>query len=126
MPQAVLLQMPWMGGGPAQATKAVTVRNIADTADATLYTSTTGATAGPNPVNTDATGKLTVYVAPGRWLLKDAAGNKDEVTVAPPGPDTPTPAAPPAVAGSRGGNAALASLLTGLAAAGVIIDNSTA
>ena len=31
----------------------------------------------------------------------------------------------PAVTGSRGGNAALASLLTGLAGAGLIVNNST-
>lgn len=36
---------------------------------------------------------------------------------------TPTP--PPSVSGSRGGNAALASLLTALAGLGVITDNTT-
>lgn len=36
------------------------------------------------------------------------------------------PAAKPAVSGSRGANAALASLLTGLAAVGLITDSTTA
>lgn len=35
------------------------------------------------------------------------------------------PLTPPTVTGSRGGNAALASLLTTLAAAGIIVDAST-
>lgn len=35
------------------------------------------------------------------------------------------PAAPPTVIGSRGGNAALASLLTGLAGLGIIVDSTT-
>jgi len=37
-----------------------------------------------------------------------------------------TPSTPPAVTGSRGGNAALASLLTTLATLGLITDNTTA
>lgn len=37
-----------------------------------------------------------------------------------------TPVAPPSVTGSRGGNAALASLLTVLAGLGLITDNTTA
>ncbi len=37
-----------------------------------------------------------------------------------------TPAAKPTVSGSRGGNAALASLLTGLAGLGLITDSTTA
>jgi hypothetical protein len=38
----------------------------------------------------------------------------------------PTPVSPPSVTGSRGGNAALASLLTALASLGLITNNTTA
>jgi hypothetical protein len=91
-----------MGGGPAQASKAVTVRNITDTGDATVYTSTAGTSTGSNPITTDASGTFTAYLAAGRYLLKDAAGDKLEITVGAPGTDT---AAPPAVTGARGGTA---------------------
>jgi hypothetical protein len=37
-----------------------------------------------------------------------------------------TPVSPPSVTGSRGGNAALASLLTALASLGMITNNTTA
>lgn len=40
--------------------------------------------------------------------------------------DTLTPTTKPTVTGSRGGNAALASLLTGLAALGLITNSTTA
>lgn len=59
----------------------------------------------------------------GRDIEIDGALNHDGSTV---GFYGTTPAAKPTVAGSRGGNAALASLLTGLAALGLIADSTSA
>lgn len=103
MTQAVHYRTEWMGGGAIQASKAVTVRNIADTSNATVYTSTAGTTTGSNPINTDSNGLFETYLLPGRYLLKDATGDKLEITVGTPGADTPAPATPPAVTGARGG-----------------------
>lgn len=86
---AVKFQTPWMGGGPQQANEAVTVRNSADTANATVYTDETGDTTDSNPVNTDSNGVLTTYLDPGRYVLK-STNDRSEITVTDPG-DTPTP-----------------------------------
>lgn len=121
MPQAVRYRTEWMGGGTAQAGKAVTVRNIADTADATTYTSSAGTTTGTNPINTDSAGLFSTYLAPGRYLLKDASGAKLEITVGTPGPDTPTPDAVTGVVPAG----PLKQVLTILAAKGILTDNTT-
>lgn len=124
MPQAARYSAVWMGGGAIQAAKAVTVRNALDTADATVYTSTAGTASGSNPVTTDADGVLVAYLAAGRYLLKDAAGDRMEITVAV-GTDAVVRVVP-SVVGIRSSNTALASLLTVLATAGLIVDNTTA
>lgn len=121
MPQAVHYRTEWMGGGAIQAAKAVTVRNITDTADATVYTSTAGTTTGSNPINTDANGLLETYLAPGRYLLKDANGDQLQITVGTPGADTPTPTAITGVVP----DGPLKQLLTALAAKGLIVDSTT-
>lgn len=121
MPQAVHYRTEWMGGGAIQANKAVTVRNIADTANATTYTSTAGTTTGSNPINTDAAGLFETYLAPGRYLLKDANGDQLQITVGTPGSDTPTPTAITGVVP----NGPLKQLLSALAAKGLITDSTT-
>lgn len=54
-----------------------------------------------------------------------AVGGNETVTGSLSGFTTLTPGTPPTITGSRGANAALASLLTGLATLGVIIDATT-
>lgn len=169
MPQAGRYTAPWLGGGAIQAAKAVTVRNATDSADATVYTSTAGTSTGSNPLTTDSAGLLVTYLAAGRYVLKDAAGDRMEITVSV-GTDgsttsvattaafTPvgtvaatdvqsaiaevaseataaiaavavnvaTVRAATSVTGIRASNTALASLLTALATAGIIVDNTTA
>jgi hypothetical protein len=58
-------------------------------------------------------------------LLDSAAALKIQINTTGIGFFTNAPVARPTVVGSRGGNAALASLLTGLASLGLIIDSST-
>lgn len=125
MPQAVHYRTEWMGGGSVQAGKAVTVRNITDTANATVYTSTAGTTTGSNPVTTDSKGIVETYLAPGRYLLKDANGDVLTITVGTPGTDTPTPTA---ITGSRGSATAsvVAQMLSAGAAKGLWTDSTTA
>lgn len=65
---------------------------------------------------TNPTGGAVVYCDGGSYKARTPGGNI--VTMA--------PNTAPSVTGSRGGNAALASLLTTLAAAGIIADNTTA
>ncbi len=122
MPAAVHYTTPWMGGGPAQASKAVTVRNIADTANATVYTSTAGTASGSNPVTTDAAGLFETYLAAGRYLLKDAAGDRLEINVGELGTDTPAPTAITGVVAAG----PLKQVLTVLAAKGILVDSTTA
>ncbi|SRR5258708_2600443 len=62
---------------------------------------------------TNPTGGFICYSNAGKPSFRDAAGNVVSFTK-------------PTVTGSRGGNVALASLLTGLASIGLIIDSSTA
>lgn len=90
---AVKFQTPWMGGGPQQANEAVTVRNATDTSNATVYTDETGETTASNPVSTDSTGLLTMYLNPGRYVLK-STNDRSEITVSDPGTQ---PSPPPQV-----------------------------
>lgn len=89
---AVKFTTPWMGGGSQQANEAVTVRNSADTANATVYTDESGDTTASNPVNTDANGLLTMFLNPGRYVLK-STNDRSEITVSDPG-NQPTPPPP--------------------------------
>ena len=67
---------------------------------------------------TDSTASVSTVT--GAVVLAGGLGVGGNITAA-----TFTPAAVPAITGSRGGNAALASLLTGLASIGLITDTST-
>ncbi len=105
-------------------------------------------TTGSEPA-TPASGRVTLYAgADNRIYFKDAAGTVQQVIV-PGGAQTftaaqifshnvtvggsgkqvgfygATPASKPTVSGSKGGNAALASLLTALANLGLITDSTT-
>lgn len=115
-------ETPWMGGGPAQANEAVTVRNATDTADATVYTDTAG-TAGTNPVNTDSNGLLVTYLNPGRYVLK-SANDRLEVTVGTGGTDTP---AKPDITGVKAtdGPAIIGQMLAAGEAKGLWTDSTT-
>lgn len=62
---------------------------------------------------TNPTGGVITYAESGVWKTRDASGNVVNLTKQ-------------TVTGSRGGNAALASLLTGLAGMGLITDSTTA
>jgi hypothetical protein len=66
---------------------------------------------------TPASGRVTLYVGADDTLyIKDAAGSVQQVS---------SVTTPPTVSGSRGGNAALASLLTALEGLGLIVDATT-
>lgn len=62
---------------------AVTVLNYPGGTNATLFTSISGATSGPNPVNTDTFANLTFFAAFGQYQLKVAGVIVATVTVEP-------------------------------------------
>lgn len=108
------------------------VEQLADTASVALQASV-GAEANPR-VKLDMTGKLSFgpggATAPDTNLYRSAADvlkTDDALSIGGNvGFYNTTPAAKPTVSGSRGGNAALASLLTALAGLGLITDSTTA
>jgi hypothetical protein len=67
--------------------------------------------------STPATGRVTLYVGTDDTLyIKNAAGSVQYVS---------SLETPPTVSGSKGGNAALASLITALESLGLIVDTTT-
>ncbi|MET4683269.1 hypothetical protein [Brevundimonas faecalis] len=102
------------------------------TAAATNYISATAVVSGGNPyliaAGTDANAGIDIRAKGGgaNRLISGDGTSKVAVNNTGLGFFATAPAAKPVVTGSRGGNAALASLLAGLAALGLITDSTTA
>jgi hypothetical protein len=87
----------------------------------TTWVDAAATTANTNPVILDSAGRATIFGnGQYRQILVDALGNTiwDQ--------ETGIPGVTPTITGSRGGNAALASLLTALADLGIIVDGTGA
>lgn len=119
------LRAVWQDGGPEQVGKAITVTLRG--APALLFQAD-GVTTVANPISTvlsDGAARIIAYVnAGGTYRLTGPDGAFKDVYVNDNAGPQQGVTPPPTVTGSRGANAALASLLTALASRGVIVDTT--